>query len=196
MAESLTRRQVADMLGVSIATVRRLEGRTLHPSVGPGDVRYFARDEVEAVAFSMRGAAGSVSGALGPAPSANPRPGPGSTAASIGPDLSGGVAAEVFSDLDRGASPAAIVVSRRLPPDIVRRLHREWTDLRALAANVPDGAQRLGAVEQQVADLTALVRTLSELIEERLTPGARSVAAFGPSAAERLYLELVGGGAQ
>jgi hypothetical protein len=46
----LTRAQVADRLGRSVATVRRLEGVVLHPSRGRRGVRLFAADEVERVA--------------------------------------------------------------------------------------------------------------------------------------------------
>lgn len=43
----LTRSQVARRIGKSIATVRRLEGRVLHPLLGDGDVRLFHESEVE-----------------------------------------------------------------------------------------------------------------------------------------------------
>ena len=43
----LTRSQVARRIGKSIATVRRLEGRVLHPLLGDGDVRLFNESEVE-----------------------------------------------------------------------------------------------------------------------------------------------------
>jgi hypothetical protein len=43
----LTRTQVARRLGKSIATVRRLEGRALHPARGEHDVRLFDISEVD-----------------------------------------------------------------------------------------------------------------------------------------------------
>jgi hypothetical protein len=46
----LTRKQVADQLKCSIASVRRMEGSELHPTTGEGDVRYFDPNEVAAVA--------------------------------------------------------------------------------------------------------------------------------------------------
>lgn len=46
----LTRAQVADRLGRSVATVRRLEGVVLHPSRGRRGVRLFEADEVDRVA--------------------------------------------------------------------------------------------------------------------------------------------------
>lgn len=48
--ERLTRGRVARMLGVSISTVRRMEGVTLHPVVGPDGTRVFDRAIVEAIA--------------------------------------------------------------------------------------------------------------------------------------------------
>jgi hypothetical protein len=46
----LTRSQVADRLGRSVATVRRLEGVVLHPSLGRRGVRLFDAHEVDRVA--------------------------------------------------------------------------------------------------------------------------------------------------
>jgi hypothetical protein len=46
----LTRAEVADRLGRSVATVRRLEGVVLHPSRGRRGVRLFDADEVDRVA--------------------------------------------------------------------------------------------------------------------------------------------------
>jgi len=51
----LTRGQVAKRLGKSIATVRRLEGRELHPRRDAKGVLRFDRDEVEAVAEGSAG---------------------------------------------------------------------------------------------------------------------------------------------
>lgn len=46
----LTRSQVARRIGRSVATVRRMEGHSLHPDVGPRRMRLFDVDEVEDVA--------------------------------------------------------------------------------------------------------------------------------------------------
>ena len=46
----LTRSQVARRIRRSIATVRRMEGRTLHPRLGPRGLRLFDPEEVEAEA--------------------------------------------------------------------------------------------------------------------------------------------------
>src|SRR5688572_23662542 len=49
-AVRLTRSQVADRLGMSLSTVRRLEGDRLHPKVGADNVRWFDANEVAALA--------------------------------------------------------------------------------------------------------------------------------------------------
>lgn len=51
----LTRSEVADRLGVSKPTVRRLEGVHLFPFVGPDGVHYFDAGRVEELAERVRG---------------------------------------------------------------------------------------------------------------------------------------------
>jgi hypothetical protein len=53
LKNGLTRADVAEVLGLSLSTVRRMEGRTLHPSLGPKDVRLFNPAEVESVRQRM-----------------------------------------------------------------------------------------------------------------------------------------------
>jgi hypothetical protein len=48
----LTRKRVADQLGVSIFKVRSMEGNELHPKV-VGGVHYFDPEEVAALAWSV-----------------------------------------------------------------------------------------------------------------------------------------------
>lgn len=50
----LTRLQVARRLGRSVSTVRKMEGRVLHPTIGARGVRLFDVDEVEEVAEQIR----------------------------------------------------------------------------------------------------------------------------------------------
>ncbi len=50
----LTRGQVAKRLGKSVATVRRMEGTRLHPTISERGVRYFEEDEVDAVAAQIQ----------------------------------------------------------------------------------------------------------------------------------------------
>ena len=48
VASMLTRTQVARRIRRSVATVRRMEGRTLHPHIDPRGIRLFDPQEVEA----------------------------------------------------------------------------------------------------------------------------------------------------
>lgn len=50
----ITRSHVAKRLGVSIATVRRMEGRQLHLSVDERGVRFLATAEVETILLKRR----------------------------------------------------------------------------------------------------------------------------------------------
>lgn len=49
----MTRKQVADRLGRSLATVRRLEGSILHPRRDSRGVHHFDRNEVESLARDL-----------------------------------------------------------------------------------------------------------------------------------------------
>ena len=138
--EVMTRQQVADRLGVSVATVRRMEGKELHPTIGINGVRLFDPKEVETIALSRP--------TRGPAPPQKRADQP-----LLSGSVTGDVAADVFADLDAGHPAATIVVTRRLPPEVVRRLHSDWLSLRELDLNVPRPSDRLSALEERVARL-------------------------------------------
>jgi hypothetical protein len=96
----LTRNKVADMLGVSVATVRRMEGKSLHPRMVDG-AWMFELDEVISIQRSPR-------------PAANR------------PPSEGEVAAEIFRRFDEGQSLRKIVRDCRQSPKVVQALYREW----------------------------------------------------------------------
>ncbi len=98
----LTRAAVARRLGIGITTVRRLEGTTLHPTVGPGGVRQFSAEEVERLA--------SQRSAKSPAPT--------STA--------GEVAAEAFRMFRDGYDFPDIVIRLRQTPAVIRQLFADY----------------------------------------------------------------------
>src|SRR5689334_20066500 len=50
----LTRRDVAEKLGRSVATVRRMEGTRLHPQVAARGIRLFDPDEIAALAKEVQ----------------------------------------------------------------------------------------------------------------------------------------------
>jgi hypothetical protein len=98
---TITRNEVASMLGVSLATVRRMEGKSLHPRMVDGAWR-FEVDEVK----NIQRAPNSV---VKRSPS------------------EGEVAAEIFRRFDEGQSLRRIVSECRQAPSVVRRLYREWS---------------------------------------------------------------------
>jgi hypothetical protein len=120
---TLTRAHVAERLGVSLSTVRRFEGVRLHPVTGRGGVRLFDPTEVAALAAELATRRGKVAGQGAPGAHKMPQERPGPAAAERTP---GELAALVFERLERRESLAEIVVGLKVPPAVVRELHREW----------------------------------------------------------------------
>ncbi|MCG8421048.1 MAG: hypothetical protein MJE77_24260 [Proteobacteria bacterium] len=106
-SEPLTRSQVADYLGVSVSTVRRMEGGELHPTTDERGVRHFDPEEVLKVAQSIQSATVSQKGS--------------------GLKLSPGeLAAEIFERFEQRHSLSEIVRELRLEPRKVRAMYHEW----------------------------------------------------------------------
>lgn len=99
-ADRLTRKQVADKLGVSISKIRTMEGKELHPIIENG-VNYFAPAEVDALS---RRAPARPKGSL----------------------TDGQLAARVFRLLDAGKNLRDIVIELEESPERIRDLYREW----------------------------------------------------------------------
>ena len=110
---TLTRDDVAKRLGVSVSTVRRLEGSKLHPLVTANGVRRFKPDDVERLAAAL---------------AANQNtPRTADKAAVRAPELpKGELAALVFERLEQRNSLAEIVIALRVPPEEVRELYHAW----------------------------------------------------------------------
>lgn len=113
----LTRAEVAARLGVSPSTVRRYEGKQLHPRKGADGVNRFDPDDVAALAMKLMGEKPPKSTLKVARHGARP-PGAARTP--------GDIAAEVFARLEQRQSLAEIVIGVRVAPDVVRELHREW----------------------------------------------------------------------
>lgn len=96
----LTRAHVAKRLGVTTTTVRRLEGKALHPTVTEEGIRLFAPEEVERLAHVR--------------------------AAKPAPEASGEVAAEAFRLFREGYGLEDIVMRLKQSPGTIRRLFDEW----------------------------------------------------------------------
>lgn len=99
----LTRAEVAAVLRVSIATVRRLEGRQLHPQRSEEGFYMFNRTEVEAARARRP-----------PAPEPRDCRGPGE------------LAAEAFKLLRDGVDVRDLVIGLRRPPAEIEALYADW----------------------------------------------------------------------
>lgn len=135
-ARRLTRGAVARTLGISVATVRRHEGSTLHPTQGADGVWYFDPADVEAARDLLA-----------------PRKRPAEAAA----DDLGNLAARVFPLFARGDSFADVVIATKLAPSTVRALHEEWR-LGFRRAKPPDPAPD----DEDAEDVTAADRAVDE----------------------------------
>lgn len=102
-AEHWTRHEVAEHLRVSVTTVRRMEGRELHPQLDARGVRLFAVSEVRSVAERRA-----------------PRPTPDKI------EDEGAVAARVFALFRGGADLRTVVITARVHPRVIRGLYSEW----------------------------------------------------------------------
>jgi DNA-binding transcriptional MerR regulator len=110
LARRLTRDDVAKRLGISVSTVRRLEGSKLHPLITATGVRRFKPDDVERVAAALAANQNTPRNA--------------EKAAVRAAELSKGeLAALVFERLEQRHSLAEIVIALRVPPDDVRELY-------------------------------------------------------------------------
>lgn len=117
-AKLLTRIEAAKRLGVSTSTVRRYEGDKLHPIRGADGVNRFDAKAVAELATSLLNDNGGK-------PPRKPR----RNAPAAAPEVKrteGEIAAEVFDRLEQRQSLAEIVIGVRVPPDVVRELHRQW----------------------------------------------------------------------
>jgi len=110
---SLTRDDVAKRLGVSVSTVRRLEGSRLHPLITDKGVRRFRPAEVEQLAAVLAAEQNTPRNA--------------EKAAVRAVELTKGeLAGLVFERLEQRHSLAEIVIALRVPPDDVRELYHTW----------------------------------------------------------------------
>jgi len=98
---TLTRNDVAGILGISVAKVRRMEGKELHPRF-VGGKWLFALDEVKKIQGS-------------PSPTTGR------------PSSDGELAAEMFRRFEQGQSLRQIVRECRQSPKIVQALYRDWS---------------------------------------------------------------------
>ena len=110
---ALTRDDVAKRLGVSISTVRRLEGTRLQPSIDDKSVRRFKASDVERLARELEAEHRSPRNAQQAVVRAAEMP-------------KGELAALVFEKLEQRHSLSEIVIALRVPPEDVRELYHTW----------------------------------------------------------------------
>jgi DNA-binding transcriptional MerR regulator len=110
---ALTRDDVAKRLGVSISTVRRLEGTRLHPSIDDKSVRRFKASDVERLAKDLQAEQRSPRNAQ-------------QAVVRVAEIPKGELAALVFERLEQRHSLSEIVIALRVPPEDVRDLYHTW----------------------------------------------------------------------
>lgn len=118
----LGRSAVARALGVSVSTVRRLEGTLLHPVHAAGGARRFDPDEVERARAHLGVAVAAVD-----------------TGFDARDD--GDLAARLFPLFERGASFADVIGTTRASPESVRALYWEWRQGYRRPAPAPTAAR-------------------------------------------------------
>jgi hypothetical protein len=106
----LRRTEVARRLGISLTTLRRMEGTRLHPATGPDGVRFFDEAEVEAAVVTFQGIRARRAATLKPS--------------------DGEIAAAAFELFDGGTSLVEVVKQLQVAPDRLGALHRAWASLR------------------------------------------------------------------
>lgn len=130
----LTRHQVAKMLGISIASVRRMEQQgTLHPRMSQG-VNFFDSREVRALARDRA--------SLSPSPLVRARAAASFPLCSVPGRTEGQEAADVFRLLNENKGLRDIVIEARIAPIRVRALYREW------CLSLEEGERLLDSIEQ------------------------------------------------
>lgn len=112
---TLTRDGVAKRLGISVSSVRRLEGEKLHPMVTEKNVRRFKIADVEQFAASLV------------ANNNKPRNAAKVAARVATPEVpKGELAALAFERFEQRHSLAEIVIALRVTPEEVRELYHSW----------------------------------------------------------------------
>ena len=145
----LTRGQVARRLGLSLSTVRRMEGVQLKPIVGERGVRYFEETEIQAVFVRVR--------------------------RMRMPDderADGTLAAAAFTLFRNGADVVAVVEELREAPEKIEQLFEHWKRLRGTvlldAKSVAVLAGDLNAT--RLSDENALLSAVAEFKKSAALP--------------------------
>jgi len=143
----LTRAEAAALLHCSISSIRRLEGHTLRPVVGPDGVHRF--DPVDLVRVASE-----------------------RTAITVAASKEGERDAMVFEALEDGKRLREIVTTMRLPVDVATKLHAAWLkmgDGHDMVLSNARLAQLRGALQADLKRPGDLVEEVLWLAEQRST---------------------------
>lgn len=180
-ASRLTRREVADLLQVSVSTVRRMEGRQLVPEVREDGTHLFSAAQVQTIGAAVTRSVGIRSHWVG-----EQRLSPGE------------LAAEAFERFEQRQSLSEIVRALRVRPKKVRALYHEWRTCLELGEmqSGEDKAAPARSTRETVSDQH--IDNLDELLTT-VAPGTRvSIARFATDWSSkvewdgRVYEELGG----
>jgi hypothetical protein len=141
----LTRGQVAQRLGLSLSTVRRMEGVQLNPIIGERGVHYFEETEIRTVLVRVR-----------------------RTRMRDDEQADGMLAAAAFALFRDGSDVVGVVAELRENPDRIEKLYEHWKRLRGTvlldAASLVGIARDLGA--SKFANEDALLTAVAEFKKE------------------------------
>ncbi len=157
----LKRSEAARLLGVSAATIRRMEGTTLAPVLGPDGVHRFREEHVrELVIHRVRMVPES-------------------------PDAYDAEEAATALDLfDQDVHPVDVVKRTKLHPRAVAAMHREWVSPRGVTVSLGFLVEVVGEAgfeRAQVAEITEIVGGSRTEDGTRVDVSARELVAMGPS---------------
>jgi hypothetical protein len=183
-AKLLSRAQVAERIGASVATVRRYEGTLLHPHVDKDGTHRFDPAEVTALAASRANQAldrGTIRNAK-PAPDARTR---------------GELAALVFERFEQRQSHAEIVIGLRVEPEVVRELFDQWClslTEGQLTKREPRVPLEVDIPKASASELTAKLAALPEREVTRVSVGRwRGIYQAGDDKADYAWIVELGG---
>ncbi|HYQ41911.1 MAG TPA: hypothetical protein VER11_08080 [Polyangiaceae bacterium] len=141
----LTRAQVAQRLGLSLSTVRRMEGVQLNPIVGEGGVHYFEETEIQTVLVRVR-----------------------RTRTGENEQADGTLTAAAFRLFRNGYDVIAVVAELRADPETIEKLFEHWKHLRGTvlldAKNLVELARVLGA--SQLTEESELLSAIADFKKE------------------------------
>jgi DNA-binding transcriptional MerR regulator len=145
----LSRRQAAEILGVSVSKIRRMQDAgTLESIVDDKGQHWFERADLEP--FLPEGTNTPVDDEMAEEDS--------SRALATTPDADGELHAKLFKAFSTGKEPVNVVQEYRVAPAIVTQAHDTWLAMKARSVQALDGKERLERLEAGFENLRKQVR--------------------------------------